>query len=125
LLIVIAIIAALIGILFPVLSGARRKACSAVCTAHLREFSSALAMCADNFDGRLMPLAYTSVETVGAGPPVYWWGTNLFTQQPVDYRGRRQTNHQHLRLQRTTSRRRSPRVIPRRSVTCPGKRSLP
>jgi prepilin-type N-terminal cleavage/methylation domain-containing protein/prepilin-type processing-associated H-X9-DG protein len=84
LLITIAIISLLAGIMVPSLSAARREAMSTTCGTQLRELGSALAMYADDYDGRLMPLAYFSLETIGTGPPVYWWGTN--DRRGVDHR---------------------------------------
>lgn len=76
LLVAIAIIATLLAILAPALSGASRRARATACQARLREIGTGLTMYADAHDGRLMPLAYTAPEIIGSGPPVYWWGTN-------------------------------------------------
>lgn len=79
LLVVIAIIASLIALLLPVLAGARRESQAVACGARLRELGNALQMYANDYDGRLMPAAYWSIEIIGAGPVVYWWGTNEAT----------------------------------------------
>lgn len=55
LLIVIAILAMLSGILFPVFSTAREKARSANCQTNLMEIGNAVTMYAQDFDGRLLP----------------------------------------------------------------------
>lgn len=76
LLVVISIIALLISLLLPALSRARRSGMAAACAARLREGGRAIAMYSNDYDDRAMPLAYTEFEIIGAGPPVYWWGTN-------------------------------------------------
>lgn len=76
LLIVIVILALLIAVLLPSLAGARREAKAAVCATRLRELGRGLQMYGNDFDGRLMPLAYWSFEQIGDGPVVYWWGTD-------------------------------------------------
>lgn len=76
LLVVIAIISLIVAMLLPALSGAKRRGQAAVCLSRLRELGAGLAMYADEFDGRAMPLAYWTSESIGSGPPVYWWGTN-------------------------------------------------
>ena len=76
LLVAIAIIALLIAVLVPALSAARGKGKSAVCGTRLRQLGQALHMYAHDFDGMLMPAAYTSTATVGTSSPVYWWGSN-------------------------------------------------
>lgn len=76
LLIVIVILALLIAVLLPSLAGARREAKAAVCAARLRELGRALHLYGNDFDGRLMPLAWWSFEQIGDGPVVYWWGTD-------------------------------------------------
>ncbi len=83
LLIVIVILALLIAVLLPSLAGARREAKAAVCATRLRELGRALQMYGNDFDGRLMPLAYWSFEQIGDGPLVYWWGTD--EASGVDY----------------------------------------
>ncbi len=76
LLVVIAVIALMISILLPALSRSRRSGMAVACAAKLRESARALMMYANDHDDRAMPLAYTDFEIIGAGPPVYWWGTN-------------------------------------------------
>jgi len=79
LLVVIAILSLLIAVLLPSLAGARREAKAAVCATRLRELGRALHLYANDFDGRLMPLAYWSFEQIGDGPVNYWWGTDEST----------------------------------------------
>jgi len=83
LLVALAIIALLISVLVPALSAARGQGKSAVCAARLKQLGQGLLMYAHDYEGRMMPAAYTSTATVGTGPPVYWWGTN--TALEVDH----------------------------------------
>ena len=76
LLVVVAIIAMLISILLPSLSGARAQARQVVCGSNLRQLGQAFHMYAGEYRGRAMPLAYTDPEIIGMGPPIYWWGTS-------------------------------------------------
>ena len=55
LLVVIGILAALAGILLPVLAGARERARGTSCTANLSQLAKAMLMYADDYDGRLPP----------------------------------------------------------------------
>jgi len=59
-LVVVAIIAVLASILFPVLSRARAKARQTACSSNMRQVGLALAMYADDHDG-LLPPATTKV----------------------------------------------------------------
>ena len=79
LVVVVAIIGLLLAVLLPGLSNARRSGKIAVCGAHLRELGNALQMYGNDYDGRLMPLAYWSFDIIQSGPVVYWWGTNEST----------------------------------------------
>ncbi|MEE8169848.1 MAG: type II secretion system protein [Phycisphaerae bacterium] len=76
LLVVIAVIAMLLGVMLPALSGAKREGQDVACLSRLREIGRGFAMYANDYDDRCMPLAYTSFEIIGTGPAVYWWGTN-------------------------------------------------
>jgi|GEM_PF-281288 len=76
LLVVIAIIALLISVMLPALSAARTQGKSAVCATRLKQLGVGLLMYAHDYEGRMMPAAYTSNATVGTGAPIYWWGTN-------------------------------------------------
>ncbi len=83
LLVTISIIGLLVGVLVPALSSARNQGRGAMCLSNLRQIGSAFTMYAQDFEDRAMPLAYWSFEDVGAGPVVYWWGTN--EASGVDY----------------------------------------
>ncbi|MCG8406327.1 MAG: prepilin-type N-terminal cleavage/methylation domain-containing protein [Phycisphaerales bacterium] len=76
LLVVVAVVALLLAILLPSLGAARREGMAAACGARLRELGHAMQLYANDYDGRTVPLAYWSFETIGTGPVVYWWGTN-------------------------------------------------
>lgn len=76
LLIVIAIVSLLLAMLAPGLHQSRSQARRAHCASNLRQLAIAFQMYAGEYRGRAMPLAYTNTEIIGAGPPVYWWGTN-------------------------------------------------
>jgi len=76
LLVVVAVVALLMGLLLPSLTRARRLTRTAVCLSNLRQLGHAFHMYAADYDQRCMPLAYWSAEIIGAGPTVYWWGTN-------------------------------------------------
>lgn len=76
LLVVVAIIALLIGLLAPGLSAARERGQAAACLNNLRQLGAAVAMYANDYNDRCVPLAYWSTDIIGSGPVVYWWGTN-------------------------------------------------
>ena len=71
-----AVIALLLGLLAPTLAGARAQARRVKCASNLRQLGVAFHMYAGESGGKAMPLAYTALSLLGAGPPVYWWGTN-------------------------------------------------
>ncbi|MFG0327571.1 MAG: prepilin-type N-terminal cleavage/methylation domain-containing protein [Phycisphaerales bacterium JB037] len=75
LLVVIALIALLIGLLLPALAAARTSARTLSCQSNLRQMTMAWSLYASAHDGRAMPLAYTSLEDVGTGDSIYWWGS--------------------------------------------------
>lgn len=75
-LVVIAILALLMAILLPSLSSARAQARQIVCGSNLRQLGSAMQMYALDFNGRAMPLAYTSPSIIGTASPIYWWGSS-------------------------------------------------
>lgn len=72
----IAIVATLLAVLLPALSGARARSQEIACGSNLRQLGNAFAMYAHDHEGRTIPLAYTAPEIIGTGPSVYWWGTN-------------------------------------------------
>lgn len=76
LLVVVAVLALLLAILMPALRGARVQAQRVQCLSNLRQLGTALQMYAADHRGRAMPLAYTTSDVIGEGPPLYWWGTN-------------------------------------------------
>jgi prepilin-type N-terminal cleavage/methylation domain-containing protein/prepilin-type processing-associated H-X9-DG protein len=76
LLVSVAIMAMLISLLVPGLVRARAEARRVMCGSNLRELGQAFHMYAGEYRGRAMPLAYTSADLIGDGPPIYWWGTN-------------------------------------------------
>ena len=71
LLVVIGIIAVLIGILLPVLSGARRTARDTQCASNMRQLCTALIMYANEFKGRFPP-NLNAVPSI-SGPTYNWW----------------------------------------------------
>lgn len=85
LLVVIAIIALLLGVLLPSLAGARAAGRTTVCSAGQRQLVTGWTLYANDYRDRVMPLAYWSVEDVGTGPVVYWWGTRGTASVPVDH----------------------------------------
>ncbi|MFO0974478.1 MAG: prepilin-type N-terminal cleavage/methylation domain-containing protein, partial [Phycisphaerae bacterium] len=76
LLVVVAIVALLVGMIAPALGAARVRGRGAVCLSNLRQLGVGMAMYANDFGDRCLPLAYWATEEIGTGPVVYWWGTN-------------------------------------------------
>jgi prepilin-type N-terminal cleavage/methylation domain-containing protein/prepilin-type processing-associated H-X9-DG protein len=76
LLVSVAIIALLLALLLPGLSGARAQARRVKCASNLRQLGQAFHMYAGEYRGQAMPLAYTATTIIGTGPALYWWGTN-------------------------------------------------
>ncbi len=66
----------LLAVLLPALGTARREGMAAECGASLRELGRALQMYASDHDDRAMPLSYWSIDLIGTGPVVYWWGAD-------------------------------------------------
>lgn len=74
LLVTVALIAVLIGMLLPALGGARDAARTTRCLSNMRQMGLGWTMYADASADRVMPLAYTSLEDIGSGDSIYWWG---------------------------------------------------
>jgi len=70
LLIVVAIIAILAGILFPVFARARENARRASCLSNLKQIGLAGLQYSQDYDERVMP-----VSMPGVGKTFYWWGS--------------------------------------------------
>lgn len=85
LLICMAVIALLVGLLVPALAGARDAARAVACQSNLRQIGAGWALYAGAYSDRAMPLAYWSVQDIGTGPQVFWWGTHGTATTPVDY----------------------------------------
>lgn len=85
LLISIAVIAILIGLLAPQLAGARSSARQVVCSSNLRQLAIAWTMYADDYGGRVMPLAYFEAVDIGAGDRIYWWGSDGSMSGRIDH----------------------------------------
>lgn len=85
LLVAVAVIALLIGILLPSLGKARDSGRAAMCLANQRSMTAAWTLYANDFQDRVMPLAYFSEAEIGAGEQVFWFGTHGTTQAPPDH----------------------------------------
>jgi len=85
LLVVMAVIALLTGILLPSISGVHRRAREGKCLSNLRQMGVAWMLYANDAADRAMPLAYWSIEDIGSGPQVFWWGTHGTATTPPDY----------------------------------------
>jgi prepilin-type N-terminal cleavage/methylation domain-containing protein len=81
----ISIIAVLLSVLLPSLSGAREAGRATACLSNLRELGTAWALYANDYADRAMPLAYWSSQDIGTGEEVFWWGTHGTTTLPVDH----------------------------------------
>lgn len=75
LLAVVAIVSAMLAIALPAIGSARQTAHGAICLSNIRALGIAWQTYASDYDGRAMPLAYTSIEDVGSGDSVFWWGS--------------------------------------------------
>lgn len=85
LLVVLAVIALLMAVLLPSLSGARESARALKCSSNQRQLIVAWNLYANAWKDRAMPLAYWSAEDIGSGPQVFWWGTHGTSTTPPDY----------------------------------------
>ncbi|MCB9845137.1 MAG: type II secretion system protein [Phycisphaeraceae bacterium] len=84
-LVVALLIGTLIGLVLPALAGVRESGRAVACTSNLRQLGAGWTMYASDFDGRAMPLAYTSSELIGSGDTVYWWGASGSISGVVDH----------------------------------------
>lgn len=85
LLVCIALIALLIGMALPSLSGARRAAQQVQCLSNLRQLATAWTMYASDFDGFAMPLAYFEPPAIGVGDAIYWFGSDGSVSGSIDH----------------------------------------
>lgn len=70
LLVAVAMVALLLGLLLPALSGSRQAARTTVCAAHQRQLVTAWVLYANDHTGRAVPAGDESTP----GGPAYWWG---------------------------------------------------
>lgn len=84
-LIVIGVVGVLMGLMVPAVSRARHAAWRAVCMSNQRQLGIAWRLYAGDFRDRAMPLAYWSVQDIGNGEQVFWWGTHGTPTKPPDY----------------------------------------
>jgi len=75
LLVAVAVVGTLISVMLPALSGARESANAVICASNQRQLVTAWRAYANDYRGRAMPLAYTSLQDVGTGDSVFWWGS--------------------------------------------------
>lgn len=71
--VVIAIIAILAAILFPVFAQAREKARSARCQSNLKQLATAILMYAQDYDGHWVPAYYYPAGQGNTTLGLYWW----------------------------------------------------
>ncbi|MCH9058476.1 MAG: prepilin-type N-terminal cleavage/methylation domain-containing protein, partial [Planctomycetes bacterium] len=72
----VATVAVLVSVLLPALSAARSAARQAVCASNQRQLVLGWTLYAQDFDDRVMPLAYTDWSLIGGNDRVYWWGAD-------------------------------------------------
>lgn len=84
-LVVVAIVALLIGILLPSLSGARESARTVKCQSNQRQLIVAWSLYAADFKEYAMPLAYWQSEDIGSGEQMFWWGSHGTSTTPPDF----------------------------------------
>ena len=75
LLVVIGIIAILLGILLPTITGARRQASTVQCSSNLKQIATAMIMYIQDNKGRMPPVTYPSGGAVW--PSGFWWPNEL------------------------------------------------
>lgn len=85
LLVVVSVIALLIGVLLPALSGARQNARTTQCLANLRQLAIAWTAYGGTYADRAMPLAYWEAPDLLDGQQVFWWGTHGTIDSPPQH----------------------------------------
>lgn len=75
LLVTITVIGLLVSLMLPALRGARQSANAVICTSNMRQLATGWRAYSTDYKGMVMPLAYTSLEDVGTGDSIYWWGS--------------------------------------------------
>jgi len=84
LLAVVAVVVLLVAIMLPGLRGARDAARTTRCMTNLRGLTTAWATYGNEYNDRAMPLAYWTVQDVGSGAAIYWFGSFSQGQSAVD-----------------------------------------
>lgn len=85
LLVVMAIVALLLGMVLPALGSARATARTLRCATNQKQMVTAWMLYADVHWDRAMPLAYWSVEDIGSGEQIFWWGSHGTATLPPDH----------------------------------------
>mgnify|MGYP001053223248 CR=1 FL=1 len=85
LLVVVAIIALLVGMLLPALSGARGAARQVQCLSNLRQLTTGWTMYAGEHDGYAMPLAYFEQPQTRGGDAIFWFGSDGSKTGQIDH----------------------------------------
>lgn len=85
LLVCLAIIALLLGLLLPALTGSRGIARTAVCLSNVRQLTTGWTLYANDWSDWSMPLAYFEAEHIGQGDAVFWFGSDGRVSGRVDY----------------------------------------
>ena len=81
----VAVAAVLISVLLPALSAARSAGRQAVCASNQRQLVLGWTLYAQDFDDRVMPLAYTDPSLIGGNDRVYWWGADGSVSGRLDH----------------------------------------
>ncbi len=83
-LIVTALIAVLASLALPALSRARDAARATRCAMHVRQLHLAWTLYAADHRDRAVPLAYWSIEDIGDGEQIFWFGSHGTRSTPPD-----------------------------------------
>ncbi|MBM4108117.1 MAG: DUF1559 domain-containing protein [Phycisphaerae bacterium] len=83
-LVVIAVVAVLVGLLLPALSAAREAARATRCASNLRQLVTAWTLYAGGHRDMAVPLAYWSIEDIGDGEQIFWFGSHGTRAQAPD-----------------------------------------